>query len=295
MYLVIDADSLVYAAAHTAERNIYCVVLPDGTTLSKLDYDQAKAKVKEAGGGDIYKRTVVKPLIDAVGALRGMLARTKQEVADQFGAQPKTRILLTGYGNFRERVASVIRYKFNRVETQKPKHYGALRKYLVDELGADIINWYEADDEAAILQTQYPADIVVSSIDKDLLQVPGLHHIPGKGFMRVTPRAALLRLYAQILSGDPTDGIPGCWRVGGEGAKKLILETAAAVPDGKKLERQLWAVVLEQYRKSLAKHGAEKCGYSDAEDAAIETAQLVHLLRKRPADPAWPTLWSPPR
>jgi hypothetical protein len=296
MLLLIDADSIVYAAAHCAERNTYAVTFAQGSeyTQSGLGYEEAKAAAScgPAGEGTIYKHVEVLPFETALNALRGMLGRTRREVKERFGVKFKTRILLTGSSNYRDRLAAVIRYKFNRVETQKPKHYGQLRKYLVDELGAAIIHWYEADDEIAISLTENK-EAVASSIDKDLLQVPGWHHLPDKGFLLISEKSGLLRFYSQALCGDSTDGVPGCYRIGTKGARERVLEVAASAKSYRELERSMWQMIVAAYAESIRKYGKDKCGYDDAEQAALETARLVYLLRERPKDLANPPLWTP--
>jgi 5'-3' exonuclease len=244
----------------------------------------------------MYKRTETLGPDVAIAAAQTMLRTTYNEVSQRVGHKPRMSLLLTGYGNYRERMASVIRYKFNRVETQKPKHYGAVRKHLVDELDAEIVNWYEADDRCAILQTADPASVVISSIDKDLLQVAGLHHIPNKGFKQVNTYSGLLRFYQQALQGDSTDGIPGCYRIGPAKAAKVIDEVAAGVDRAAGytgLERALWPAIVAQYEQALDKYGPAKCGYADAQAAALETARLVYLLRTEPAQPHAPDMWEP--
>lgn len=277
MKLVIDADSVVYAAAAAAEKNIYAVVREDGRCFDGLDYKGARTAMEE--GGVQYHRTEVQDAAIAVEAARTMLRNTINEVRKNSGEAPDVTILLTGYGNFRERLANVIRYKFNRVETKKPHHYGAVRKHLVDELGAELVHWYEADDRCAILQTADRTNTVVASIDKDLLQVPGWHWIPGQGMLEVSETSGLLRLYQQILKGDATDGVPGCKGIGDVRAKAIIQAAYEQDPT----EANLWRAVVSTY---------DDAGLPVTN--AIETARLVYLLRSEPADPAYPKLWSPP-
>lgn len=301
MNLVIDADTLVYNASFAAERNYYAVVrrlTPPGAPHNELvacdvDYEDAK-KVTDAGGDfAMYKRSEVLSFDVAQQALKAQLRTIKREVEERFG-KVKPRLLLTGYSNFRDRIAELARYKFNRVERAKPRHYGLCRKYLIDEMGAELVHWFEADDEAAISLTEGKANCVVSSIDKDLLQVPGKHHIQGKGFIQISEKSGLIRFYMQALGGDSTDGIPGCYKIGAVTAKKVLLTAAEAATSFKDLERRLWGAVVAEYSKSLAKHGAAKCGYEDAQAAALETARLVYLLRERPKNPNWIDLWEAP-
>lgn len=292
MHLVIDADTAVYRAAFSAERTYYAVTLRDQVLLSDVSYAEAKAKADVTAGAVVYKRSEVKPLPAAIDALDNQLSWITSQVSARHNVKKRT-LLLTGSSNFRDRLAALARYKFNRVETAKPRWYGLLRKYLVDELGAEIVHWYEADDKAAMLMTADPANTLIASIDKDLLQVPGRHFIPERGFMHVSERAGMLRFYAQALSGDAADGIPGCWRVGKAKAKKTILAAAEHVTDGPKLERALWQAVLSRYHESLERRDLKR-GYDDAYTAAVETARLVYLLRSEPANPADPALWNPP-
>ena len=289
MKLVIDADSVVYAAAAAAERNVYAVVREDGQCFDGLDHKTAKAALLD--GGQLYHRTELQDQAIAIEAARSMIRTTVNEVRDNTGEAPDVHILLTGYGNYRERLATVIRYKFNRVETKKPAHYGAVRKHLVDELQAELVHWYEADDKCAILQTQDRTNTVVSSIDKDLLQVPGWHWIPGKGMVEVSEVSGLLRLYQQILMGDATDGVPGCKGIGAVKAKAIVQGVLPGVPTDygpahsarAGLEAALWAAVKQTY------YAADL-----PVETAIETARLVYLLRAEPKDPAYPQLWTPP-
>jgi hypothetical protein len=310
MRVLIDADSLTYQAAFAVERSRYAVVreemrgdqLEQTLLLADTDYEYAKQLEKEhTRPGDatvpsrvlLYKRTEVEPLENAVHALRSMLRTIREQIAERFGKTTDTELLLTGSGNFRDRLATVARYKFNRVERAKPQHYGQMRKYLVDECGAKIVHWYEADDEAAIALSERPDDTLVSSLDKDLLQVPGWHHIHGKGFLCVSEQSGLLRFYIQALMGDSTDGVPGCKGIGKAKAQSIVLKAAQSASSFKELERVIWRSILAAYRASLEKYGPDACGYGDPDTAALETARLVYLLRSRPVDPSKPELWEP--
>jgi len=295
-HAIIDSDSLTYAAAFAVEQNRYAAVRESQNVQELLiagsDYEFAK-KLAEEPGVRVYKRTDVEPLENAIHALRSMLRTIREQIEERFGKPERVTLLLTGSGNFRDRLATLARYKFNRVERAKPVHFGQMRKYLVDELGAKIVHWYEADDEAAMALTESPADTLVSSLDKDLLQVPGWHHIHGKGFLRISEKSGLLRFYMQALQGDSTDGVPGCKGIGPKKAQAIVLKAAQSATSYTELERVVWRAIVGAYRASLDKHGPDACGYNDPEQAALETARLVYLLRQRPADPSNPPLWEP--
>jgi hypothetical protein len=294
MKVVIDADSLVYRAGFAVEQVQYAAVQGGKLLAHGLTYSQAITLRKQGQDVELYRRSIVEPFDNARQALRSMLKVIYGQCKARFGEIHAPTLLLTGGSNFRERIATVRAYKHNRTK-DKPPHYAALRQHLIDEFKATVVHWYEADDEAAMLLTAGGEDVCVSSLDKDLLQVPGWHHVHDKGFLKISEKSGLLRFYMQALSGDPTDGIPGCRGVGATGARKLILEAAGHAKNFKDLESRCWSVVHAQYRQSLEKHGAEKCGYTDPLAAAKETAQLVYLLRTPPKDVRWIDLWEAPK
>lgn len=86
----------------------------------------------------------------------------------------------------------------------------------------------EADDVIGILATcgSLKGDVVIVANDKDLLTVPGLHHVPRRHDGRVftvtqeeADRAHLL----QTLTGDGSDGYPGCPGVGPKRAAEVLI------------------------------------------------------------------------
>lgn len=293
MKIVIDADSLIYRAGFAVEQVEYAAIKGDELLAHGVDWQRANA-LQKADGAALYKRSIVQPFDNARDALRSMLKVIYGQCKARFGKIEAPELLLTGGSNFRERIATVRAYKHNRTKA-KPPHYAELRQHLIDEFKARTVHWYEADDEAAIALTAGGEHVCVSSLDKDLLQVPGWHHVHDKGFLRISEKSGLLRFYMQALSGDSTDGIPGCRGVGVTGAKKIVLEAASNAQRFSDLEARCWAAVYAQYRQSLEKHGAEKCGYTDPLAAAKETAQLVYLLRTPPKDVRWIDLWEPPK
>jgi len=79
----------------------------------------------------------------------------------------------------------------------------------------------EADDLLAIWNTEKPGIIV--SIDKDLLQVPGLHfNTRNKEYTNVTEDEGSLLLHTQVLMGDSVDNITGLKGIGKVKAAKVM-------------------------------------------------------------------------
>lgn len=114
---------------------------------------------------------------------------------------------LSGGVNFRYDINP--EYKANRRDVPKPKHYEAVRAYLVTEWQASVTDGIEADDALGIEQSNEEGTIICS-IDKDLLQVPGWHY----NFVRkeqrlVSPLDGIKHFYYQLIMGDKADNIFG--------------------------------------------------------------------------------------
>jgi len=131
---------------------------------------------------------------------------------------------LTGKGNFRKEIAKTKPYKGNRKDMVIPEHLDNARDYLVEQWNCYVVNGLEADDALGICQTKMEKTIICS-IDKDLLQIEGLHYNWNNGTIKnVSREEAWLKLYEQTLSGDSTDNIVGIPRVGEKTAKKILAD-----------------------------------------------------------------------
>jgi hypothetical protein len=120
------------------------------------------------------------------------------------------RAFLTGSNNFR--YAIYPEYKANRKDKPKPKWLQSVREHLVTVWNATVTDGIEADDAMAIAQSyEYDEDqSVICSIDKDMLQVPGLHYNFVKGeHQRVSPLDGMRFFYKQLILGDRADNIFG--------------------------------------------------------------------------------------
>ena len=137
-------------------------------------------------------------------------------------------IYLTGKGNFRDEVATILPYKGNRDSSRRPRKYKELRKYLQEVWGARLITGIEADDACVIHAyhlLQKGKDYVVCSIDKDLLMLEGQHYnYKRREFETISEEEGWKRFYTQTLTGDNSDNIPGLYKVTGHKATKAIKE-----------------------------------------------------------------------
>ena len=146
-------------------------------------------------------------------------------------------------------------YKANRT-APKPRHYDAIKEYLITEWGAAITMEQEADDALGIDQCaiQFPEDSdpdrpyrhksVICSIDKDLLQIPGLHwNFVKKEWKEISEEEGLKRFYHQLIMGDASDNIKG---VKGIGEVK-----AARILSGMSKESALFKATIQAYENWL--------------------------------------------
>jgi len=124
------------------------------------------------------------------------------------------KIAIKGKGNFRKDIYK--EYKGNRKKelTEQEKEFFAYTyDYLETGWGAIPADDMEADDLLAIWHTEEPGIIV--SIDKDLLQVPGLHYnTRKKQYENMTEEESSLLLHTQVLMGDSVDNIKGLVGIG---------------------------------------------------------------------------------
>ncbi len=293
-HLIIDGDPIVYRAGFAVERNEYHLVVEHQETgeVQELYFvpavgNTAGAQMKEWLSGNrqwsvISKEHIVipEPVENALEAVRTQLYSIEKECREYYGVErfKQVTLLLSGPGNYREQLATIFPYKGNRDPQHKPRWYQRIRDYLTGEWGAIVVNGREADDECSIIaheciQAGRQDSYVIATIDKDLDQIPGEHYNYHKQvFYNQTPIAAARWFYQQCLSGDATDGIPGCYKLGAIGAARITDKCSDKQIKG----RDIWPIIVEQYRKSTKKAGCPYVG-RDPAAVALETARLVKL------------------
>lgn len=172
------------------------------------------------------------------------------------------RVFLSGTGNFREQIAVTKPYKGNRKDARKPKHYERLRKHLREWHGAEVVDGIEADDAIGIAASTSKNERIVVSIDKDLLQIPGRHYNWVRDEHRnVSRKEGTIRLYSQILTGDPTDNVPGIRGIGPKTAQRVL----AGSGDLREVFDRTWSVY---------KDNGKPFSYF------LEQANLIYIHRK---------------
>lgn len=254
---------------------------------------------------------------EAIAAVRTQLFSIEKACKEHYGIEEFEKIytILSGPGNFRDSIATVFPYKGNRDSSHKPYWYQSIRNYLTSEWGARVVHGREADDECSILARRdrdAGNKYCIATIDKDLDQIPGEHYNYLKQVNHyVSVGAADRWFWCQCLSGDATDGVPGCYKLGSVGAERIVSEAAdagatmvdAKVPSGTTTDAQapsgrirrtaastrggIWSTIVSTYEASKAKAGCPYVG-RDAEAIALESARLVYLQQIEGE------LWTPP-
>ncbi|MER8385241.1 hypothetical protein NKH14_06915 [Mesorhizobium sp. M1380] len=192
---------------------------------------------------------------------------------------------------------------YKKGRSRKPVGTNEVKRWLIEEHGAKYKPGIEADDVMGILATNprlIKGEKVIVSQDKDMLTIPGLIYRNGE-IITVTPQEAEINFLTQALTGDVTDGYPGCPGMGPVTAKDVLTrrigweEYDHTIERGKRkgeTEKRwkeitlptLWDVVVHQYLRA---------GLT-AEDALLQ-ARLARILHNDDYDHAKkePILWTP--
>ena len=177
-------------------------------------------------------------------------------------------LYISGKSNFRYQVATILPYKGNR-GIEKPFHLDAIRQFYVDFYGAKVSIQKEADDLIGEEYSQEDGDVIVT-LDKDLNCIPGEHFNWQKGEYRfISELEADQHFYTQVLTGDPTDNIPGLYGVGKD--SKLV-KTIQSMED----DREIFNFVAEQYKKRFGSYWKQ---------FMQENCKLLWILQRR--EPKW--------
>lgn len=169
-------------------------------------------------------------------------------------------------------------YKANRIFkklTSKAKDTGKatvapfvkkMRQMSIDAGFAIEAHEREADDLVRIWATEATANgdtYTIASIDKDLGCIPGKHlKIKDQVIITITPQYATRFYYQQLLSGDPTDNIPGLPGIAGIKAEKMLEQYDT--------EQEFQAVVIEAYKAYFPK---------DWRNTLLANGKLIHIQK----------------
>lgn len=287
--VLVDGDPIVYASAFAAQHSVWFCTFEDSNGLPYTQsFDGKKAALAHVDATqhpmlDAVERIDVEPVEHVLSTVRNSL----RVISDKTGSDHLEIYLTASAGvSFRHLIAKQKGYKANR-KAPRPVHYDTVRGYLVGKHGARVVTTREADDELSIQAANCRRErqrYVIATIDKDLDQIPGEHYDYRQHVTYYVDQADADRwFWIQAISGDPTDNIPGCWKVGTTKATDIVDGLLSDDAD----DATLWQAVVDTYTDSQSKKG---CPYADipAEPVAIETAQLVYL-QQVPGE-----IWAPP-
>jgi DNA polymerase-1 len=195
---------------------------------------------------------------EAYDTLSRMLKNETTAIMRAFGTEdyPDIRFCLTLGDSFRQGIYPG--YKAGR--PRKPMCYWEVRKRVETNFNTTSFEGLEADDIMGILATKPSSQVrIIVSQDKDMQTIPGL--LWRKGELKTITFAEADRYFLQqTLTGDTTDGYPGCRGVGEIKAEKIL----NAVPEGD----LCWPHVVKTF---------EKAGFD--EDFALSQARCARILR----------------
>ena len=181
---------------------------------------------------------------------------------------------LTGKGNYRFDVATILPYKGQRDKSHKPEYYDELREYLQDAWKARLVEGMEADDACGIHAYHLKAKAkpyTICTIDKDLLMLEGRHYNYKRGeFNEIDEEEGWRRFYLQTLTGDASDNIPGLFKVTGAKATKSLKEPLCSIKVHQEMDDYCREVYLEK--------GATELQYR-------EIQELLWILREPRTSP----------
>ena len=164
------------------------------------------------------------------------------------------KVFLTGRNNFRKEIYP--EYKANRKDKPKPQHLQGIRDFLIHQWMAVVAEGCEADDLLGIHQTE---TTVICSIDKDLLQVPGMHYNWVRSeYYNQTESGGLRSFYNQLLQGDRGDNIPGITGIGPKKAERFL--------EGVTEEQEMFDICLDLYKGDI--------------DTMVRNGKLLWIWRK---------------
>lgn len=271
MKTLIDADIILYSCGFSAESTIYRVV-SSGRVIASFRYKKEVDEFVTSVGlssddYELVKDKEIEPVANALSNAKQLIKRIILRTnADKY------QLYLTGDGNFREEIATIKKYKGNRDSNHKPYHFDSIKRYLIENWGAIVVEGIEADDQMSIDQMESSEGTTcIASIDKDLNCTPGFHFNWNQDCLYwVTEHDAVTWFYCQMIMGDTVDNIQGVPKAGKKKAYKLFSECDT-------IEDMYWAT-LNLYCKA----------YEKPMEALLENGRLLNMQRYEGE------LWCPP-
>ena len=186
--------------------------------------------------------------------VRKMFRDTISHFCETLGGNPVLCFSDPSRRSFRHELAPS--YKQSRRNSRKPLAYSACRDLLSNEYKTIIKPRLEADDVMGIVSTRAPGKFIIVSGDKDMQSIPGGLYYQNM-LVTVTEQSADRYHMIQTLTGDVTDGYPGCPGIGPVKAGQVLGNGEG-----------MWLKVVEAFKKA---------GLTEAD--ALLQARLARILR----------------
>lgn len=310
---VVDFDSILYKSAAAGTITTYTLYNEDGEHVGSAskskDIDEMLKQNEEFFGLDCSGWTKEKTvehqevehcyrLVDTF--IRGL---QKQVKAD------KWRFFI-GRGELeRDNIATILKYKGNRTNVEKPYHFDAVKDYVESLPETTVVRNLEVDDVVSVMlcndfykNGENPERILLYP-DKDLENSMGAHyHIDKDEFSWITEQEADFNFACQMLSGDKqVDNIQGLPDISDEFRERFSLPKRKGVGkvtakkiledlEGQPLQT-LYNRVLEAYKsyygdsEHVYKAWTGEEMSKTAEAILDENASLLFMMRKK--DESW--------
>ena len=285
---LVDADIFTYSAGFAVEHCEYMAYDMNNKLIGhwkgKSDYNKWKKK-----NLDIAHELDSSEWIEPLDKSFFIINRKRKQIRDVTHGAKQKWYLTKGSTLWRNDDATIQGYKGNRKNMRKPVYYDDLREYMMDKCHAKMCTGLEADDSVAAVARNNPGEVIITSGDKDLYTIAGLHLNPSKlkdGIQFVSELEACRFIYGQMLMGDSIDnikGLSGTKEAPGWGPKKSFNAMAQYVT-----EYDMAKYVAEQYKKT---HPAGCINIHDEpmtwQEMLVETANLLFLRRYRDTKFEW--------
>lgn len=210
--ILIDGDILAYSVGFSVEVPAYVC---GGRLYSTRKFAEVRAKKT---GLEIHKRKN----IGSFDQLQLNLKMKMRTIFEDLGTKSYEMFITSNKleDNFRSSIATLMPYKGNRKDMERPFHYNRIRELLVNGYKAKLVEGQEADDAIGIRQYELASKYnsfegtYIATIDKDLRMLEGHHYnLNTRNIDYVDAEEGLKNFSGQLLKGDVTDNIPGLSRL----------------------------------------------------------------------------------
>lgn len=269
MFALIDGDEFLYRTCYACTIRYYSI-LADGREIARIEAKKEADAHCEGSAEDleIVLRKEPKSFETHNEHFHAQLAKLMESLSEKVNDSCEPKVYFSDEYNFRMDIATILPYKGNRDGIEKPMHYHEM----VDDLiwRGHAFRWRGAEADDALSYNQGDGSIIVSQ-DKDLDMVPGARWKNG-ALVEITEQQARASFYRQLLTGDPSDNIPGIFGLGKICSEKLISDDMD--------EREQIDVCLSEYREAMRDHRNKFFGMRMTDrEVVLEIGRLLWLQR----------------